>query len=58
MDNWVDGGAIESHVGSTKKSVKVQNESPQDMPLWHVDYFEPNATVTLWGQEKYLPPPP
>ena len=31
--------------------------SSQDMPLWHVDYFEPKAMETLQAQEKLLPLP-
>lgn len=30
-----------------RRVVEIQNESPQDIPLRHVDYFEPKATVTL-----------
>lgn len=35
--------------------VGVQNESPQDMPLWYEDYFELKALETLWAQEKLCP---
>lgn len=32
----------------------VLNESPQDVPLWHVDYLEQKAIETLQAQEKLL----
>lgn len=35
--------------------VVVQNQSSQDVSLWHVDCFELEATKTLWAQEKCLP---
>lgn len=35
--------------------VGVQNTSPQDMPLWYVDYFELKAAEALQAQEKLLP---
>ena len=35
----------------------VQNKHPQDVLLWHVDYFEVKATEIMWGQEKRLPLP-
>lgn len=31
---------------------RVQNEPPQNMPLWHVDYFEQKAIKTQEIQEK------
>lgn len=40
-----------------KAIVGVQNESPQDVPLWHVNYFELQATDNLKVQEKLLPTP-
>lgn len=35
---------------------ELQNESPQVVLLWHVDYFEPKATETPWAQEELLLP--
>ena len=32
--------------------VGVQNDSPQDVPLWHVKYLELKATKTLQAHEK------
>lgn len=31
----------------------VQNKSPENVPLWHVVYFELKAIETLWTREKY-----
>lgn len=31
-----------------------QNQPPQNVPLWHVDYFEQKASKTLQAQEKLL----
>ena len=30
----------------------VQNKSPQNVPLWHVDFFELKAVETMRGQKK------
>ena len=35
----------------------VQNKSPSNIPLWHVDYFELKAFKTQQIQEKLLPLP-
>lgn len=37
------------------ESCRGSKKSPQDVPLWYVDCFEPKATKTLWAQEKCLP---
>lgn len=37
------------------ENVGIQNEWPQDMPLWHVNYFELNATEASWAQKKFMP---
>lgn len=49
-----------SRVGASKLECPgdiagVQNESPQHVHLWYVDYFDPKATETLWVPEKLLP---
>lgn len=31
-----------------------QNRLPQNLPFWHVDYFEVKALETLWHREKFL----
>lgn len=36
-------------------AVRVYNESPQDVSLWYVDYFELKASETLKAQRKLLP---
>lgn len=36
-------------------AVRVYNESPQDVSLWYVDYFELKASETLNAQRKLLP---
>lgn len=33
------------------------SESPQDVPLYHRDYFELKVTETLRAEEKLLPAP-
>ena len=33
----------------------VQIRLPQDVLLWHVDYFKVKTVKTLWTQEKLLP---
>lgn len=35
----------------------VQNKSPQNVSLWHVDYFELEAGKTQQTQENLLPLP-
>ena len=34
---------------------EIQSKPPQDVPLWHVNYFELMATETLQAHEKILP---
>lgn len=36
--------------------VGVQNELPQDMLLWYVDYFELKATLAIGSRETSTPP--
>lgn len=35
--------------------IGIQNKSPQDVPLWDVDYVGLKATKTLQAQEQVLP---
>lgn len=35
-------------------AIGFQNQSPQDVPLWYMNYFELKETETLGAQEKLL----
>lgn len=48
--NWYLHSRKDSHEG-------VQNESPQNVPVWHVNYFEMKIIKTHKAQEEFFTSP-
>lgn len=44
-----------SHLNYIITSAGVQNRPPQDVSLWHVDYFEPKAIKASRAHRQLLP---
>lgn len=50
MNHWI------KPIRSSNEQRRVQNESPQDVPLWHTDYFELKTIEAQKAQDETLSP--